>query len=135
GRDHRAAPLAGPAAGTGAPGAGRQLLRLVREHLRQPPHRGQRPAHPVPLPELAGAHAMKLPGRFEWKILAAVLLVAVIALGTATYALQFILQRMGSVSVEHHRQIGGASDRAAEVFLAYFTERKEEFRRKAKAIA
>jgi len=78
---------------------------------------------------------MKLPGRFEWKILAAVLLVAVIALGTATYALQFILQRMGSLSVEHHRQIGGASDRAAEVFRAYFTERKEEFRRKAKAIA
>jgi nitrogen fixation/metabolism regulation signal transduction histidine kinase len=78
---------------------------------------------------------MKLPGRFEWKILAAVLLVAVIALGTATYALQFMLTRMGAVTVEHHRQIGGASDRAAEVFLAYFTERKEEFRRKAKAIA
>jgi two-component system nitrogen regulation sensor histidine kinase NtrY len=78
---------------------------------------------------------MKLPGRFEWKILAAVLLVAVIALGTATYALQYILQRIGSLSIEHNRQIGGASDRAAEVFRTYFTERKEEFRRRAKAIA
>src|SRR5687767_9034434 len=78
---------------------------------------------------------MKLPGRFEWKILAAVLLVAVLSLGTATYALQFMLQRMTVLSLEQSRQIGGASERAAEVFRAYFTERKEEFRRRAKAIA
>jgi two-component system nitrogen regulation sensor histidine kinase NtrY len=78
---------------------------------------------------------MKLPGRFEWKILAAVMLVAVLAVGTATYALQFMLRRLGALSVEHHREIGGASDRAADVFRSYFTARKEEFRRRTATIA
>ena len=78
---------------------------------------------------------MKLPGRFEWKVLGAVLLAAVLAVGTAAYALQFMVRRLGVMSVEHHRKIGGASNRAAEVFRTYFTERKDEFRRRAGDIA
>jgi two-component system nitrogen regulation sensor histidine kinase NtrY len=78
---------------------------------------------------------MKLPGRFEWKVLGAVLLGAVLAVGTAAYALQFMVRNLGSLSIAHHRQIGGASERAAEVFRTYFTERKEEFRRRAADIA
>ena len=78
---------------------------------------------------------MKLPGRFEWKVLGAVLLAALLVVGTAAYALQFMMRRLGTWSVEHHRQIGGASDRAGEVFRTYFTERKEEFRRRARDIA
>src|SRR5205814_9956867 len=58
-----------------------------------------------------------------------------LAVGTAAYALQFVVRRLGGLSVEHHREIGGASDRAAEVFRTYFTERKEEFRRRAHEIA
>jgi len=78
---------------------------------------------------------MRLPGRFEWKVLGAVLLGAVLAVGTAAYALQFMVRNLGALSIEHHRQIGGASERAAEVFRTYFTERKEEFRRRAADIA
>jgi two-component system nitrogen regulation sensor histidine kinase NtrY len=78
---------------------------------------------------------MKWPGRFEWKILAAVLLVAVLSAGTATYALQYMLRRLGALSVEHHRQIGGASARATELFRTYFTDQKEDFRRRGAAIA
>jgi nitrogen fixation/metabolism regulation signal transduction histidine kinase len=78
---------------------------------------------------------MKLPGRFEWKVLGAVLLGATLAVGTAAYALQFMVRNLGALSIEHHRQIGGASDRAAEVFRGYFAERKEEFRRRAADIA
>jgi two-component system nitrogen regulation sensor histidine kinase NtrY len=78
---------------------------------------------------------VKLPGRFEWKVLGAVLLGAVLAVGTAAYALQFMVRNLGELSIEHHRRIGGASDRAAEVFRSYFAARKEEFRRRAHDIA
>jgi nitrogen fixation/metabolism regulation signal transduction histidine kinase len=77
----------------------------------------------------------KLPGRFEWKILGAVLLVAVAAVGISTYALRFMLRNIGALTVEHHREIGGASQKAADVFRAFFTERKEENRRRTAVVA
>jgi two-component system nitrogen regulation sensor histidine kinase NtrY len=78
---------------------------------------------------------LKWPGRFEWKILAAVLLVAVLAVGMTTYALFFMLRNIGALSIEHHREIGSASAQAAEVFKSYFSERKEENRRRAAVAA
>jgi nitrogen fixation/metabolism regulation signal transduction histidine kinase len=77
---------------------------------------------------------MRLPGRFEWKILGAMFLVAGLSLGTATYALRYALG--GFLAFWHHeRQIADASARAADVFRSYFADRKDEFRRRAEALA
>jgi two-component system, NtrC family, nitrogen regulation sensor histidine kinase NtrY len=78
---------------------------------------------------------MKLPGRFEWKLLAAVLLVAVLAVGTASYALYFTLGSFAQQSVAHHGRIGGALFLAGDAFRAYFAERKEQFRRRTAEVA
>jgi two-component system nitrogen regulation sensor histidine kinase NtrY len=78
---------------------------------------------------------MKLPGRFEWKILAAVLLVAVLAVGTASYALWFILRGLGGQVVQHHSRIGQALYLAGDTFRDYFAERKELFRRHTAELA
>lgn len=78
---------------------------------------------------------MRLPGRFEWKILGVVLLVAGLSVGTAGFALQYTLRRLADFSVHHQADIGGSSARAAEVFRAYFAQRKDDFRRRAEEIA
>jgi nitrogen fixation/metabolism regulation signal transduction histidine kinase len=78
---------------------------------------------------------MKAPGRFAWKVLGAMLLVAVLAVGLSAYALYFMARRFADLTLEHTSQVGGASTRAAEVFRSYFAERKDEFRRRANLIA
>ncbi len=78
---------------------------------------------------------MRLPGRFEWKVLGAMLLVAVLAVSLSAYALYFMVRRFADLTLEHTAQIGGASERAAEVFRNYFAERKDEFRRRANLVA
>jgi hypothetical protein len=78
---------------------------------------------------------MRLPGRFEWKILGAMLAVALLAVGLSAYALYFMVQRFADFSLEHDAQMAGSSVRAAEVFRSYFADRKEEFRRRAHEIA
>jgi two-component system, NtrC family, nitrogen regulation sensor histidine kinase NtrY len=77
---------------------------------------------------------MKLGGRFTWKMLGAMLLVAVVAAGAAIYGLRFTLDRMVSSIGERHRATG-ASARAIGVFRAHFAERKDQFRRRADAVA
>ena len=78
----------------------------------------------------------RLPGRFEWKILAALFIVAALPLGAAAYL----------VSVDdrphpgRHRTApgGGAGNRWAarvEVYRSYFAEMKENFRDRADEIA
>jgi two-component system, NtrC family, nitrogen regulation sensor histidine kinase NtrY len=77
---------------------------------------------------------MRLPGRFEWKILAVVLLVAALSAGTAGYALRFALRGVAGWW-EHERSGPDPGGQAAEVFRAYFAARKDEFRRRADALA
>ena len=78
---------------------------------------------------------MKLPGRFEWKILGAMLAVALLAVALSAYALNFMVRRFADFSLEHDARMAGSSARAAEVFRSYFADRKDEFRRRAHAIA
>ena len=76
---------------------------------------------------------MKWPGRFEWKILGVVLLVAGLSVATAAYALSYALRGFLASS----RQ-GGAElivERAQALLRGYYAERKEEFRRRALALA
>jgi two-component system nitrogen regulation sensor histidine kinase NtrY len=76
---------------------------------------------------------VKWPGRFEWKILGVVLLVAGLSVATAAYALSYALRGFLASS----RQ-GGASvivDRAQSLLRGYYAERKDEFRRRAEQLA
>jgi two-component system nitrogen regulation sensor histidine kinase NtrY len=77
---------------------------------------------------------MRWPGRFEWKIFGAMLGVAVVSGGVAAYALRYELA--GFVGLwRHDREAGDAAGRAADVFRAYFADRKEEFNRRTEAVA
>ena len=78
---------------------------------------------------------MRLPGRFEWKVLGAMLAVALLAVALSAYALYFMVQRFADFSLEHDAQMAGSSARAADVFRSYFADRKDEFRRRAHEIA
>ncbi len=78
---------------------------------------------------------IKLPGRFEWKILGAMLLVGVLSMGAGVYALQYYLRSFSSITLEHQRDVGEGLARAVEVFRAYFDDRKKEFRRRTAEIA
>ena len=77
---------------------------------------------------------MRMPGRFEWKILGAVLLVAALSAGTAAYTLNYALR--GGLGYWQQEQPGAdPGTLAAEVFRAYFNNRKEAFRRMTDATA
>ena len=77
---------------------------------------------------------MRMPGRFEWKILGVVLLVAALSAGTAGYAARYVLRGVASFA-QHERQTADSGSVAAEVFRSYFADRKEEFRRRTERIA
>jgi two-component system, NtrC family, nitrogen regulation sensor histidine kinase NtrY len=77
---------------------------------------------------------MRMPGRFEWKILGVVLLVAALSAGTAGYAARYVLRGVASFA-QHERQTSDSGNVAAEAFRGYFAERKEEFRRRTERLA
>ncbi len=77
---------------------------------------------------------MRMPGRFEWKILGMILALAAVSAATAGYAARFILR--GAVSFAQHERLTAESGTvAAEAFRSYFAERKEEFRRRTERLA
>lgn len=75
------------------------------------------------------------PGRFEWKQLGAMAFVGALSVSTAGYALQFALRGFSELARLHQQETGEAATQAAEVFRAYFMDRKEDFRRKAEVLA
>jgi two-component system, NtrC family, nitrogen regulation sensor histidine kinase NtrY len=77
---------------------------------------------------------MRMPGRFEWKILGVVLLVAALSAGTAGYAARYVLRGVASLA-QHERQAADSGTVAAELFGSYFADRKEEFRRRTERLA
>jgi len=78
---------------------------------------------------------LKWPGRFEWKILGAMVLVGALSMGTGLYALRFYLRNFTRATIMHQREAGQSLAQAAEVFRAYFSDRKDDFRRQAASIA
>jgi two-component system, NtrC family, nitrogen regulation sensor histidine kinase NtrY len=78
---------------------------------------------------------MKRPGRFALKLLGLMLLVALLSAAVSTYAFYFVALRFADFSIAQADQVATASKHAAEVFRAYFDGRKEEFQRRAQAIA
>ncbi|HVR62316.1 MAG TPA: ATP-binding protein [Polyangia bacterium] len=77
----------------------------------------------------------RLPGRFEWKILAALFVVASLPLGTAAYLLSVTLNRISSITDQHQKEVRASLGDAVEVYRAYFAQMKESFRERANEIA
>jgi two-component system, NtrC family, nitrogen regulation sensor histidine kinase NtrY len=61
--------------------------------------------------------------------------VALLSALLSAYAFYYVVHRFADFSVEQSERVAFASKRAADVFRAYFADRKEEFRRRAEAIA
>jgi nitrogen fixation/metabolism regulation signal transduction histidine kinase len=78
---------------------------------------------------------MRWPGRFALKMLGEMLLVAFLSALLSAYALYYVVHRFADFSIEQSEQVANASKHAAEVFGSYFTDRKDEFRRRAQIIA
>jgi len=78
---------------------------------------------------------MTWPGRFALKMLGQMLLVALLSALLSAYAFYYVVHRFADFAVEQSAQVASASKHAADVFRAYFADRKESFRRRAQAIA
>jgi nitrogen fixation/metabolism regulation signal transduction histidine kinase len=79
--------------------------------------------------------SLRLPGRFEWKILIALFIVASLPLGAAAYLMSFTLQRVSSLTDQHQESVRRSLGGAVEVYRAYFAQMKEGFRERAAEIA
>ena len=78
---------------------------------------------------------VRMPGRFEWKILAALFIVASLPLGTAAYLLSVTLSRVSTITDQHQKEVRASLGDAVEVYRAYFAQMKESFRERANEIA
>ena len=77
---------------------------------------------------------MRLRWRFSFRLLVAMLLVALLSAALSTYALYYITRRLMEFTADQSGQASQAQSHAAELFRAYFTDRKDEFRKRAKAL-
>jgi two-component system nitrogen regulation sensor histidine kinase NtrY len=78
---------------------------------------------------------VRLPGRFEWKILIALLIVASLPLGAAAYLMSVTLGRVTAITDQHQEAVRTSLGGAVEVYRAYFAQMKESFRERAAEIA
>jgi nitrogen fixation/metabolism regulation signal transduction histidine kinase len=77
----------------------------------------------------------RLPGRFEWKILAALLIVSALPLAASAYLMSVTLGRVAALTDEHQEAVRASLGGAVEVYRAYFAQMKESFRERAAEIA
>jgi signal transduction histidine kinase len=78
---------------------------------------------------------LRLPGRFEWKILAALFIIASLPLGAAAYLLSVTLGRISDITDQHQKEVRNSLGGAVEVYRAYFAQMKDGFRERAAEIA
>ena len=78
---------------------------------------------------------LRLPGRFEWKILVALFIIASLPLGAAAYLLSVTLGRISDITDQHQKEVRNSLGGAVEVYRAYFAQMKDGFRERAAEIA
>ncbi len=78
---------------------------------------------------------LRLPGRFEWKILLALFIVASLPLGAAAYLMQVTIGRIEAITDQHQEAVRQSLGGAVEVYRAYFEKMKDTFRARAAEIA
>jgi signal transduction histidine kinase len=77
----------------------------------------------------------RMPGRFEWKVLVALLVVASLPMGAAAYLLRATLVRVERITNEHQEAVSQSLGGAVDVYRSYFAQMKEVFRERANEIA
>jgi signal transduction histidine kinase len=77
---------------------------------------------------------LRLPGRFEWKILVALFIVALLPLGAAAYFTRVTLERVTRITSAHQESVGQSLGGAVEVYRSYFAQMKEIFRQRTAEI-
>jgi signal transduction histidine kinase len=77
---------------------------------------------------------LRLPGRFEWKILVALFIVALLPLGAAAYFTRVTLERVTRITSAHQESVGQSLGGAVEVYRSYFAQMKEIFRERTAEI-
>jgi two-component system nitrogen regulation sensor histidine kinase NtrY len=77
----------------------------------------------------------RLPGRFEWKVLAAVAIVATLPLGATAYFLSRTLTTVAAINSRHQQEVRGSLGEALEGYRGTFTQEKDAFRERADALA
>ncbi|HVU52152.1 MAG TPA: ATP-binding protein [Polyangia bacterium] len=77
---------------------------------------------------------LRMPGRFEWKILVALFIVASLPLGAAAYLMRGTLERVTRITSAHQEAVGQSLGGAVEVYRSYFAQMKEIFRERTAEI-
>ncbi|HXT98257.1 MAG TPA: ATP-binding protein [Polyangia bacterium] len=77
---------------------------------------------------------LRLPGRFEWKILLALFIVASLPLGAAAYLMQVTIGRIQAITDQHQEAVRQSLGGAVEVYKAYFEKVKDTFHERATEI-
>jgi signal transduction histidine kinase len=77
----------------------------------------------------------RMPGRFEWKILLSLFVVASLPLGASAYLMSATLDRVTRITSEHQEAVGRSLGGAVEVYRSYFAQMKESFRERSNEIA
>jgi two-component system, NtrC family, nitrogen regulation sensor histidine kinase NtrY len=78
---------------------------------------------------------LRLPGRFERKILAALFIIASLPLGAAAYLLSVTLGRISNITDQHQKEVRRSLGGAVEVYRVYFSQMKDTFRERTGEVA
>jgi signal transduction histidine kinase len=77
---------------------------------------------------------LRLPGRFEWKILAALFIVAAVPLAAAGYLMSVTIGRIQVITEQHQEAVRQSLGGAVDVYKTYFAQMKETFHERADEI-
>jgi two-component system nitrogen regulation sensor histidine kinase NtrY len=77
---------------------------------------------------------LRLPGRFEWKILIALFTVASLPLGAAAYLMSVTISRIEAITDQHQEAVRQSLGGAVDVYKVYFDKMKDSFRARAAEI-
>ncbi|MES1205166.1 MAG: ATP-binding protein [Pseudomonadota bacterium] len=73
----------------------------------------------------------RFPGWFEWKVLAAVLIVATLPLGATGYFLSHTLGTVAAINSRHQQEVRASLGETLESFRITFAQEKDDFRARA----
>jgi len=77
----------------------------------------------------------KFPGRFEWKVLAAVFIVATVPMSATGFFLSRTLATVAAINSRHQQEVRDSLGQALEAYRVTFAQEKDGFRVRAEAIA
>jgi two-component system nitrogen regulation sensor histidine kinase NtrY len=77
----------------------------------------------------------RLPGRFEWKVLAALFVVALLPLGATGYFLSRALASVEAMNTRHQQEVRESLGEALDAYRSFFAQEKEIFKERAAEIA